>query len=189
MLGPARRPPRKGLRHPAIGLPATVLFGLLAAFFGWQAAAPLWLAVGVGADGTAIPTRCDATGGTVATDQSQPAVTYPCITFEADDGSFRAVDVTLLGTGPDPAGPDPARPDHVPARMVSPDEPRAYATGLAGLHLRWTVGLTLVLACGAGVAWATGAFRLERAWSRRRAVLLTFAGPLLLTAGFLAAAL
>lgn len=191
----ARRPPGRALRarraprHPAVGLLATLLFGLLAAFFGWQAATPLWLAVGVGADGTAIPTRCDATGGTVASDQSRPAVTYPCLTFEAADGSFRAVDVTLLGAGPDPSGPDPARPDHVPARMVSPDEPRAYATGPAGLHLRWTVGLVLVVLCGAGIAWATGAFRLEPARSRRRAVLLSFAGPLLLTAGFLVAAL
>lgn len=154
-------------------------FGLLAAFFSWQAAEPLWLALGVGADGTATTTRCDAAAGTVATADSRPEQTYRCVVFDAADGSYQAVDVELFGTDAATA----------PARMISASASRAYAADPAGLHLRWTVGLALVLACGAGIAWATGARRLDPPGLRRRAVLLSFAGPLLLTAGFLIAAL
>lgn len=183
------RPPPSRLRyrstrHPAVALPATILFGLLAAFFAGQAAEPLWLALGVGADGTATATHCDAATGTVATDRSAPGLTYPCVVFDAAGDGYRAVDVTLRGAEIAPVAEAP-----VPARMVSPDSRRAYAASPAGLHLRWSVGLALVLACGAGIAWATGARRLDHPAARRRAVLVSFAGPLLLTAGFLIAAL
>jgi hypothetical protein len=180
--GRLRRRSRRSPRHPAVALLGVIGFGLLAAFFAWQAAEPLWLAVGVGADGTAAATRCDAATGTEATDRTRPAASYPCLVFDAADGSYRAVDVTLRGAG------DPGQTP-VPARMISPDSHRAYATSPAGLHLRWSVGLALVLACGAGIAWVTGARRFAPRTARRRAVLLCFAGPLLLTAGFLTAAL
>lgn len=162
-----------------------VLLGLLAAFFAWQAAEPLWLALGRGEPGTATVTQCEAGPGGPA---------YPCIRFEAASGAFQVADVTLRGAGDTLRGagdtlPGAGAPDAqtaVPARMLAPERAHAYATSVAGLHLRWVAGLVLVLACGAGIAWATGAARLER--SRTRAVLLSFAGPLLLTAGFLAAA-
>jgi hypothetical protein len=167
------------LRRPAVALPLTILLGLLAAFFAWQAAEPLWLAVGHGTPGTATVTRCrvdDASGATT---------TYRCIGFEAAGGAFRVPEVTLLGAG-DAAGAEGAQ---VPARMVSAHHDRAYAASPAGLHLRWSIGLLLVLACGAGIAWATGATRLDEPRSRHRAVLLSLAGPLLLALGFVTAAL
>jgi hypothetical protein len=86
--------------------------------------------------------------------------------------------------------------------MLSAERSQAYALTGAALHLRWALGLALVLACGAGIAWASGATRLDGARPRLRsprrrwlsvtaptrwAVLLCFAGPLLLAAGFLAA--
>jgi hypothetical protein len=174
----ARRARRtRPLRRPAVALPLTVLFGLLAAFFAWQTAQPLWLAIGHGEPGTATVTRCQA-------GESESA-TYRCISFEASSGAFRVPEVTLLGAG-EAARTEGAR---VPAQMVSAHHDRAYAVSQAGLHLRWSTGLLLVLACGAGVAWATGATRLDGRRSRRRALLLSFASPLVLTLGFLLAAL
>jgi hypothetical protein len=165
-----------------------ILFGLLAAFFAWQAAEPLWLAVGHGVDGTATVTRCHPTDPPVPVDAEPTSIgsTYRCVTFTPPDRAFQAVDVTLLGAGSAAGRTEGAT---LPARMVTPDADRAYATGLAGLHLRWSVGLLLVLACGAGIAWATGARRLDERRSRRRAILLSFAGPILLAVGFLTAAL
>jgi hypothetical protein len=178
-----------------------IVFGLLAAFFAWQSAEPLWLALGHGVTGTAVVTRCDATDGTLvaragAGDPAGPGdsagpgdpagdATYRCVAFEAAGDAGRAVDVTLLGAG----GADRAEGASLPARMISPDRDRAYAATTAGLHLRWSIGLALVLACGAGIAWVSGATRLYERRSRRRAVLVSFVGPLALAAGFVAAAL
>jgi hypothetical protein len=172
---PAR--PARPLRRPVVALPLTILFGLLAAFFAWQAAQPLWLAIGHGEPGTATVTRCQA--------GPSESVTYRCISFEATSGAFQVPEVTLLGAG-DATRADGAR---VPAQMISAHHDRAYAASRAGLHLRWSIGLLLILACGAGIAWATGANRLDQRRSRRRALLLSFAGPLVLTLGFLLAAL
>jgi hypothetical protein len=44
----------------------------------------------------------------------------------------------------------------------------------------------LVLLCGLGIAATTGARRLETASARRRALLISLAGPLALLVGFLA---
>jgi hypothetical protein len=169
-----------------VALPAVILFGLLAAFFAWQAAEPLWLAVGYGVDGTATVTRCHPTDPPVPAGAGSTESTYRCVTFTPPDRAFQAVDVTLLGAGSAAGRTEGAT---LPARMVTADADRAYATGQAGLHLRWSVGLALVLACGAGIAWATGARRLDGRRARRRAVLLCFAGPVLLAAGFVTAAL
>lgn len=158
-----------------MALLATVVFALLAAFFAWQAAEPLWLALGHGEAGTATVTRCHAS----------EHVTYRCVGFEAADGTFTVADVTLLGAG----DADRSEGTRLSARMVSASHDRAYAVSTAGLHLRWSVALLLVLACGAGIAWATGATRLDDRQSRRRAVLASFAAPLLLAVGFLTAAL
>lgn len=201
----ARRP----LRHPALALPVVVGLGLLAAFFAWQSAEPLWLAVGHGVPGTAEVTVCDAAerpadragadldgavdepAGAVgppagaADAPADPTVPYPCVVFTAEHNGFRAVDVTLLG-----AGDAAERPGtRIPARMTGPDRDRAYAADPTGLHLRWSLGMLLVLASGAGIAWASGATRLTERPARWRAVGLSFAGPLVITAGFLVAAL
>jgi hypothetical protein len=170
----AGRPaPPPAPRRTGRALVALVVLSLCAAFFGWVSAEPLWLAVGHGDRGTATVTRC--TGGGVG---------QRCV------GEFRGPDgftarVTLLGVGGEARRSGTA----VPARMADRDSPQAYVgDDRLALHLRWIVGLLLVLACGAGIAWATGATRLADRRARRRAVLGSLAGPLLLTVGFLVAA-
>jgi hypothetical protein len=158
-------------RRTAPALVALVVLSLCAAFFAWVSAEPLWLAVGHGDLGTATITRCTGSG-----------IGQRCV------GEFRAdgftTTVALLGVtdGQQRVGAP------VSARMVDRDSRKAYVgDDHLALHLRWTIGLTLVLLCGAGIAWATGANRLAGRRARRRAVLGSLAGPLLLTVGFLAA--
>jgi len=173
--GRAAKPPRR----PVVALAGMIVFGLLAAFFAWQSAEPVWLALGRSETGTATLTRCDAaTGAAVA--PGAAAASYRCVAFTAP-GRPPVADVTLLGADLKDGGT-------VPARMVTTGHGRAYAVSTAGLHVRWFLGLGLVALCGAGVAWATGATRTRDPHLRRRAVLLSYAGPALLAAGFLAAA-
>ena len=160
------RPPR-ATRHPLAGLVALVLLGLLATFFAWFSAEPLWLSLGHGVRGTATVATCRVHG-----------IAKPCADFTADGGAFVATQVTLLGTGPVPAG------GKVPARMVSATASAAYTGGLAP---RWVPSLLAVLLCGFGIAWLTGAYRLPDRRARLVALALSLAGPLLLTAGMLAA--
>ncbi len=173
MTATEERPPvvvARGPRRPAGGLAALLLLALVATFFAWVSAEPIWLAVGHGETGVASVTRCSGDG-----------IGQRCIgTFSSDGRIVRAVKV--LGA----AGHVGAA---VPARMVNLAGDHAYA-GAAGwtLHLRWTIGVVLTLLCGLGIASATGARRLETARARRRAVLLSLAAPVLLLIGFLAAA-
>jgi hypothetical protein len=171
-----RDPVRRGRapRRLPVALAGTVAFALLAAFFAWQAAEPLWLAFGRGETGIATVTRC----------QASEHVTYRCVAFRAGSGSFEVADVTLRGAG-DVADAEGVR---LPARMISASHDRAYAASTTGLHLRWSIALLLVVACGAGIAWVSGAARLDDRRSRRRAVLASFAAPLLLALGFVTAA-
>jgi hypothetical protein len=171
--GPARPPrPAKPHRRPALGLFALIVLALLATFFAWVSAEPLWLAVGHGDRGTAQATRC-----------SEGEVEYDCIAFTAASGAYTIENVDLLGIkrGRLAAG------SSVTAQMVSPHSSRAYAADRIGLNLRWAIGLALVVFCGAGIAWATGATRLDNRQSRRQAVLICLGAPLLLALGFLAA--
>jgi hypothetical protein len=136
-------------------------------------AEPLWLAVGHGDRGSATVTRCTGSG-----------VAQRCAgEFTSADGTS-STRVALLGV----AGEQRRAGAVVTARMVDADSRQAYVEvhGL-GLHLRWGLGLLLVLLCGAGIAWATGATRLESRQARRRAVLASLAGPLLLALGFFVA--
>jgi hypothetical protein len=170
---PRRVPPTP--RRPAAGLVALLLLAMVATFFAWVSAGPLWLAAGHGDRGTATVTACTGTG-----------IGQRCRgDFVADGGQVTVPGVALLGVVADRR----AEGSVVPARMVSADSRQAYAApGDLTLHLRWAIGVLIVLLCGLGIAAATGARRLETARARRTAVLISLAGPLVLLAGFLAAA-
>lgn len=172
-----RRPPRppKPQRHPAVGLAGSIALTLVASFFAWVSAEPMWLAFGHGQRGAATVTACTGSGlGQQCRGEFAPA-----------DGSYTAWDIRLAGIGAD----ERAAGSRVPARMVGPHGSTAYAgTGTGPLHLRWSLGLVMILLCGAGIGWASGALRLPDRRSRRGASLLSLAGPLLIAAAFLVAA-
>jgi hypothetical protein len=155
-----------------VGLVALFVVAFAATFFAWVSAEPIWLAVGHGRTGTATVTGCSGSG---ITQRCQGVFT---------DGAGTSPTVALLGVD----AAERRTGATVPARMVDADARRAFV-GASGpmLHLRWTIGVLLVLLCGLAIAGATGARRLESARARRRAVLLSIAGPLALLAGFLAA--
>jgi hypothetical protein len=72
--------------------------------------------------------------------------------------------------------------------MVGAGSRTAYlGTGTGPLHLRWSVGMAMVLLTGFGIGLATGALRLPGGWPRRAALLAGLAGPILLAAGFVTA--
>jgi hypothetical protein len=172
-LGVAPRPrdlPRRP-RAPFGGLVGLLVLALAATFFAWVSAEPIWLAVGHGDRGTATVARCTGSG-----------IAQRCEgTFT--DGVFTSAGVVLLGVD----ATQRREGASVPARMVDRNSRQAFvgASGLL-LHLRWSIGVLLVLLCGLCIAGTTGARRLESARARRRAVLLSIAGPLALLAGFLA---
>jgi hypothetical protein len=168
---PRRRPPAP--RRPKIGLVALVVLALAGSFFAWVTAEPLWLSVGRSESGTATVARCVGSGVAQRCDGD----------FTSLDGRFTIEGVRLLGVG---AGERTEGTD-LAARVVSIDSRTAYVGGGPVMTLRWALGLALVLACGVGIVWATGALRLEDRRSRRRAAMAGFAAPLLVTLGFLAA--
>ncbi len=166
------RPP-KAPRRPAAGLPFLVVFALAATFFAWVSAEPLWLDLGHGDRGTVTVTRCTGDG-----------VGQRCV------GRFVAAgDRYVVGSVGLTAAPTSARRagSAVAARMVSADAKLAYAGTESGLHLRWGVGLALVLLCGFAIAASSGAWRL-RGGARYGVIGVSLLGPALLTAGMLAIA-
>jgi hypothetical protein len=165
---PRRRVTKKS-RPPALGLTALVLFGLLAGFFGWVSAEPFWLAVGHAQHGTMTVTNCAGKG-----------LQARCVgTFAGSSFSRDRVTVSALSRAEQRPGVK------VPARMVSAKGRIAYVGRPASLHLRWIIGIALVLLCGLGVAWATGAGRLETRQARLIAYTMSLGGPLVLVAGAL----
>ncbi|MET7427191.1 hypothetical protein [Dactylosporangium sp. NPDC005555] len=160
----ARKVPRP--RSPAVGLPAMLLIALLAGFFAWTSAEPFWLDMGQGEAGRAQVTRCTGDG-----------VLRRCYaTFQSADGAAVA--------GVPVVGADDAPGTVLDARMR--DGGRiAYAGDPTGLRVRWTVGLALILLCGAALCWATGAGRLGRFRTRLAACALTTAAPVVLGLGVL----
>jgi hypothetical protein len=168
-----RATPPRPQRRPAVGLPATVLLALVATFFAWVTAEPLWLAFGHGQAGTATVTRCAGSG-----------LGQRCVGEFTSTTEFTPVPVALLGLPPETRRAGVL----VPARMVAGSRQAFVGVGSGDLHLRWLIGLALVVLCGAGIAWASGANRLNDVGSRRWATATSHAGPLLLTAGFLVAA-
>ncbi|HET6212655.1 MAG TPA: hypothetical protein VFE14_07255 [Micromonosporaceae bacterium] len=171
--GTKRAKPRKGPRRAGPALTALVLLSLLAAFFAWVSVEPLWLAVGHGDRGTATVTTCSGSG-----------VGRRCVgEFTAADGQFTVNQVAMLGvdTGERHAGAT------VVARMVSAQSRTSYSGDRISLHLRWVLGLLLIIACGLGIALATGAARLDGRQARLGAFVISFTAPLLIAIGFLAA--
>ncbi len=169
MPSPSGYPSRRQ-RRPAAGLAWLIVLGLVAAFFGWFSAEPLWLSLGHGVSGTATVVECSVHG-----------IPARCADFTPANGAYPPARVTLLGLGKVSTG------QQVAAQMVSARGWQAYAGDRASLYLRWIPGLAVVLLCGLGIAWGTGAARLP---GRRRflAVLASVAGPVLLAAGLFAAA-
>lgn len=171
-----RRRVRKGvIRKPAPALLALITLAMVASFFAWVSAEPFWLAVGHGDRGYATTTDCQGSG-----------VAQRCAgRFEAADGSFAVTRIALLGV----ADHERSSGTVTPARMVSADSRMAYigSTGLL-VQLRWMLGFLLVLMCGYGIASLTGARRLEDPRARRLVTLTSVFAPLLILAGFLAAA-
>ncbi|MBY8871560.1 hypothetical protein K7640_06840 [Micromonospora sp. PLK6-60] len=165
----AARPP-----DPLRGLAVLVTLSLVAAFFGWVSAGPFWLAVGHATEGTVVIGSCTGAG-----------LSQRCRgIFTAEGERFIVHGVRVSGVPRERATTGAT----LPARMTGADGDTAYADRGAGRHLRWLLGLLLVLACGAGIARWTGATRLPDARARRWAVAAAVGGPVLISAGFLAAA-
>jgi hypothetical protein len=172
----ARRPVRRASRppDPLRGLAALLALSLLAAFFAWVSAGPFWLAAGHASPGTVVIARCTGDG-----------LTQRCRgIFVARNERFFAHGIRVSGV---PAAAR-ATGTRLPARMTGPTGGTAYADTGVGQHLRWVLGLLLVLACAAGIARFTGSTRLPDPRHRRWAVTTALAGPSLITLGFLAAA-
>lgn len=153
-------------RRPVVGLPLLVLLSLLALFVAWVSAEPFWLAVGHHDAGAVEVTRCTGSG----------ELGTRCVgTFSTQDRRYAVDLATVTGA----AAEDRKVGRTLPARMVSEDGRIAYAGDVRGLHLRWVLGLALLLLIGLGIALATGAWRLP-ARARFGAVLTSVTAPLLL---------
>jgi hypothetical protein len=68
--------------------------------------------------------------------------------------------------------------------MVNQHGSTAYA---GSLYLRWMPSVVLLLLCGFGIAWATGASRLPRRAARATAWSISLLAPMLLLIGLMAA--
>ncbi len=172
-VAPPKRPrPPRAPRRAGVAMPFLIFFALVSAFFSWVSAEPLWLALGHGETGTLTVTSCAGSG-----------LLERCVgEFATPARDFTVDAVNVLGP------PGQAEGLSAPARMVGANSHRAYVTnGTGGLHLRWIVGLSIVLLCSIAIVFATGALRLPERRERLAAVGLAFAGPLLVTIGFLAA--
>ncbi|MBQ1076255.1 hypothetical protein KBX06_24305 [Micromonospora sp. C31] len=168
----ARRTPRPP--DPLPGLAALLALSLVAAFFAWVSAGPFWLAVGHATRGTVVIADC--TGG---------GLTQRCRgNFAPADETWTAHGVRVSGV----AAERTATGTTLPARMTGPDGGTAYADTGPAAHLRWLLGLLVVLGCAAGIARWTGSTRIADPRARRWAVAVALGGPLAITAGFLVAA-
>jgi hypothetical protein len=166
---PAPAPARyRKPRHPAAGLTALLVLALLAGFFAWTSAEPLWLALGHAERGTATVTKCTGTG-----------VLRRCVASFA--GPATSVETASF------VGADTAVGASVPARMVPGGGRIAYAGTDRSLVQRSALGLGLLVLCGLVIVWATGARRLSDRRARVGAFAACAFAPLLLFAGTLAA--
>ncbi|WP_370516994.1 hypothetical protein [Micromonospora sp. HM134] len=173
---PRRRRPARAPTppDPIRGLAVLLALSLVAAFFAWVSAGPLWLAVGHSTAGTVVVTDCSGGG-----------LTQRCRgIFTADDARFRTHGARVSGVPADRT----AAGSTLPARVTGPDADTAYADTGVGRHLRWLLGLLAVAGCAAGIVRWTGATRLADPRQRRWATGGGYAGPVLITLGFLVAA-
>jgi len=176
----AERPPgrpvarQRRTRRPATGIAWIVVVAAAAAFLGWVSAEPLWLAVGRGIPGTATVTDCTGDG-----------LGRRCLGEFAAQTGFTVDRVRLLGVPP----VDQAVGAELTARMLHRERDTAYVVAdLVVLHLRWSVGWGLTVLLGVLLIWGSGARRLASAAARRGATAAALLAPVLLAAGFLAAA-
>ncbi|MGH8793236.1 MAG: hypothetical protein ACRDXX_11390 [Stackebrandtia sp.] len=160
---PARwEPPRLvEPRSKWVAFPGLVLLALAAAFFCWASAEPFWLSTGHGVSGTVSVTTCDSGG-----------LSQRCLgQFTPAGGGDTMFGVRVAG---DPeVERDGAQLD---GQVVSERAGTAYVADDAGLRLRAAAGLAMVLACGLGVAFVTGAWRW-RGRDRLAAVSLSLGAP------------
>jgi hypothetical protein len=166
-----RRRRVKDPRKPLFGFAGLIVFAALATFLAWYAAPPLWLSLGHGSSGVATVTDCPVNG-----------LHRRCAEFTASDHTFTA-HVALLG----PDSMDRGERGTLSARMVNEDASTAYAGDSASLYLRWVPSVLLMLLCGLGIAWSTGASRLPQANARWTVRIVSLCAPVLLFAGMLAA--
>ncbi|MFI9642058.1 hypothetical protein ACIG87_18650 [Micromonospora sp. NPDC051925] len=176
LRSPRRRQPAR-VAHPpdpVQGLAVLLALSLVAAFFAWVSAGPLWLAVGHSTAGTVMITDCSGGG-----------ITQRCRgIFAADDDRFLTHGVRVSGV---PAERN-ATGTVLAARVTGPGADTAYVDTGAGRHLRWLLGLLAVAGCGAGIARWTGPTLLADPRQRRWATVGGYLGPMLITLGFLVAA-
>ncbi|MGW0431533.1 hypothetical protein ACWDV4_03125 [Micromonospora sp. NPDC003197] len=132
---------------------------------------PVLTGPGTGAPGDPDPVISDHSDGEPDDESAAPADLVTDVRLAGVDGSQRTPGSTLV------------------ARMVNPDAGTAYVEGDAVTrHLRWLLGLALVVLCSVGIGWSTGALRLPDPRSRRIAVLAGLTGQFLILVGFLVAA-
>ncbi|SCG18508.1 hypothetical protein GA0070610_4853 [Micromonospora echinofusca] len=169
-----RAPRRPRPPDPLPGLAALLALSLVTAFFAWVSAGPFWLAVGHATRGTVVIADCTGSG-----------LTQRCRgNFAPADETWTAHGVRVSGV----AAERTATGATLPARMTGPGGGTAYADTGPAAHLRWLLGLLVVLGCAAGIARWTGSTRIADPRARRWAVTGALAGPLVITAGFLVAA-
>jgi hypothetical protein len=164
-----RRPPRR----PLVGLAGLLGLALLTTVLAWVTADPLWLAMGHGQHGTVTVVGCVGEG-----------LAQRCTgSFATADGTLRAQRVALVGLPVAAKKPGAT----LAARMVSAKGHVAYAGDRDGLHPRWAFGLAVILLCGLGVGWVSGASRLSRRRARLGAYATSLAAPLVPLAAMLIA--
>ncbi|WUI05687.1 hypothetical protein OHQ87_20950 [Micromonospora sp. NBC_00421] len=173
---PRRRRPAR-VAHPpdpVRGLAVLLTLSLVATFFAWVSAGPLWLAVGHSTAGTVMITDCSGGG-----------LTQRCRgIFAADGDRFLTHGVRVSGVPAERT----ATGTVLPARVTGARAETAYVDTGVGRHLRWLLGLLAVAGCGAGIVRWTGATLLADPRQRRWATGGGYAGPALITLGFLVAA-
>ncbi|MGH8879458.1 MAG: hypothetical protein ACRD0P_19275 [Stackebrandtia sp.] len=155
---PHKTPVEKPPRRLFLALPGLLVLAIVAAFASWVTAAPLWLAMGSGIEGTMTVKTCDASG------------CHGVFRPDADDRSIAGVRVTGA-TEAKRAG------ESHRARVTSRDATTAYAGDSGGLWWRIGIGTAVLVGCGFAVAAITGAWRWHGR-ARLLAVVTSLAAPL-----------
>ncbi len=132
--------------------------------------------MGRGAQGTVTVTSCERNG-----------LDERCVgQFVAEGKEFTAEAVRLSSVPDD----DRRKGASFQAKMLDADSSWAYAGPASALHLRWELGVLIVVLCGVLIGLVTGVRRLRSAGTGGRLLLwaLGLAGPLAIFAGMLVTA-